>query len=154
MHFLERSQYLPISLEKAWDFFATPDNLSKITPENMSFEIVKKTSKGKIANNDIIDYKVKPMGNLPFKWKTLITKVEEPHCFVDKQLKGPYKIWEHTHTFTKAQNGVLMQDRVKYKLPLGIFGILFHPLVRKRLEFIFDYRYNKLNQLVENGTLS
>ncbi len=154
MYLLERSQYLPINLEKAWDFFATPDNLGQITPESMSFEIVKKTSTGKISTNDIIDYNVKPMGNFPLKWKTLITKVEEPYCFVDKQIKGPYKLWEHTHTFSKTQDGVLMQDKVKYKLPLGIFGKLFHPLVRKRLEYIFDYRYKKLNQLVKNGTLS
>lgn len=154
MHTLERSQFLPISLEKAWDFFATPNNLSRITPEDMSFEIVKKTSVGKIAENDIIDYKVKPIGNFTLKWKTLISKVEEPYSFVDTQIKGPYKVWEHKHTFTKTKDGVLMHDKVKYELPLGVFGKLIHPFVRKRLVEIFDYRYTKLTQLVKDGTLS
>jgi ligand-binding SRPBCC domain-containing protein len=153
MYLIERNQFLPINLEKAWGFFSNPDNLSKITPDSMSFQIVSSTSAGKIRNNDVIDYMLTPIAFLPLRWKTLISKVDEPNCFTDTQLKGPYKLWEHTHTFTETKGGVLMQDHVKYILPFGIIGKLFHPVVKKRLDYIFDYRYNKLNQLFNEGVL-
>ena len=35
-------QRIPISLEKAWDFFSSPGNLQKITPANLGFNIISK----------------------------------------------------------------------------------------------------------------
>ena len=39
MRVLEREQWLPISLDEAWDFFGSPRNLAKITPNDMGFVI-------------------------------------------------------------------------------------------------------------------
>ncbi len=39
MHKLKQEQFLPISLDQAWDFFATPRNLNEVTPDDMVFEI-------------------------------------------------------------------------------------------------------------------
>ncbi|MAI24249.1 MAG: hypothetical protein CL828_09340, partial [Crocinitomicaceae bacterium] len=33
MHRLESTQWLPITLQEAWDFFSVPGNLDRITPE-------------------------------------------------------------------------------------------------------------------------
>jgi len=73
--------------------------------------------------------------------------------FSDKQLKGPYKIWEHTHQFVEKGKGVLMKDEVKYVLPFGIIGRMIHSLmVRKKIERIFNYRKEILNKIFkENG---
>lgn len=154
MYQLIRSQHLPISIEKAWDFFSSPGNLRLITPDDMAFEIIARKGKGKMVENDLIDYKVRPVMNFPVKWRTLITNVQEPYCFVDKQVKGPYKFWEHTHNFTEMQGGVLMEDKINYQLPYGYLGKLLYPFVKKRLDHIFDYRTNKLNQLIKDGVLS
>jgi ligand-binding SRPBCC domain-containing protein len=32
-------QFISSSMEKAWDFFSNPQNLQKITPANMGFQI-------------------------------------------------------------------------------------------------------------------
>lgn len=37
---LVQEQFLPISIEKAWDFFATPKNLNEVTPKDMVFKIL------------------------------------------------------------------------------------------------------------------
>ena len=39
---LHQTQKLPISLEKAWDFFSDPKNLNSITPDSMRFETFEK----------------------------------------------------------------------------------------------------------------
>lgn len=146
MYTLERTQFLPTDLDTAWKFFSMPQNLSKITPREMNFRIVRSTVKDVIHEGDQIDYKVKPMLGISLHWKTLITHVDPPYIFTDKQVRGPYKIWEHTHTFTQIENGVIMNDKVIYQLPFGALGRIFHPIIRKRLELIFDYRQHQLNQ--------
>ncbi|MBL7701495.1 MAG: hypothetical protein JNM14_04555 [Ferruginibacter sp.] len=35
-------QKIPISLDKAWDFFSNPANLAHITPGNMGFKTISK----------------------------------------------------------------------------------------------------------------
>lgn len=96
----------------------------------------------------LIDYKVSPLFKIPIRWQTEIVKVDEPYSFTDRQLKGPYKLWEHTHRFFEKENGILMKDQVKYQLPCGIVGELTHSiLVRDKIENIFVYRKQILNQI-------
>jgi ligand-binding SRPBCC domain-containing protein len=74
---------------------------------------------------------------------------------VDRQLKGPYKTWEHTHRFIEKENGILMQDSVKYSLPFGMIGKLTHSaIVRDKIENIFAYRKQILNQLFNGKDLN
>jgi ligand-binding SRPBCC domain-containing protein len=62
--------------------------------------------------------------------------------FVDAQLRGPYALWVHTHTFeADGPNAVVISDDVRYALPFGPLGALAHAaFVRRDLERIFDYR--------------
>jgi ligand-binding SRPBCC domain-containing protein len=79
------------------------------------------------------------------KWMTEITHVQDNTLFVDEQRIGPYKLWHHQHRFQPVDNGVLMTDIVHYSLPFSFIGNLAHALfVRKKLEDIFDYRYEKI----------
>ncbi len=62
--------------------------------------------------------------------------------FVDIQVRGPYALWEHTHTFERdGEHAVLIGDRVRYALPLGPLGQIAHAaFVKRDLERVFDYR--------------
>jgi ligand-binding SRPBCC domain-containing protein len=138
---IHREQVLPITLLQAWNFFSNPHNLQKITPPDMGFKIVTPLLDKKIFSGMRITYSVRPLLSLPLKWETEIKDVEEPYLFVDTQLEGPYKTWEHKHIFEEVKDGVKMIDHVVYSLPMGILGEFAHQLfVRKRLEQIFDYR--------------
>lgn len=147
-HVIEREQFLPISLEEAWGFFATPRNLADITPPDMGFEIRQPFDERPMYTGQLIRYTVRPMARIPLQWVTRIDEVEPLRMFVDTQLKGPYKRWWHRHTFDAVPGGVLMRDRVEYELPLGPLGELAHVIfVRRRLEHIFAYRYKRLQEL-------
>jgi ligand-binding SRPBCC domain-containing protein len=67
---------------------------------------------------------------------------------LDEQRVGPYAIWHHQHHFKSVPGGVEMTDLVHYKVPLGILGDLANLLfVRSQLEGIFNYRWNKLEEV-------
>jgi ligand-binding SRPBCC domain-containing protein len=147
IYHLHREQYLNISQQEAWNFFSSANNLSKITPPEMSFKILSEIKDVTVYSGMEIDYIVKPLFGIPLRWKTLIDEVNEPEFFSDKQLKGPYKLWEHSHRFTITEKGLLMIDDVKYQLYFYILGELAHWLfVRKKVEQIFDFRFQALEK--------
>lgn len=142
------SQWLPINRKDAWNFFSSPKNLAIITPPEMDFKIISDITEDDIYEGMIIDYTVKPLLGIPVKWKTEINSVKKEKLFTDRQLKGPYKLWEHTHYFTEKDGGVLMTDEVNYILPFGFLGHIAHKLlVRKKIENIFNFRKETLNKL-------
>ena len=144
---IKTQQKLPISIEKAWDFFSNPKNLKKITPEEMSFEIISGAEKS-IYPGQIIQYNVSPIFGIKLRWVTEITHVIDNKYFVDEQRFGPYSLWHHKHFFKKIKGGILMEDVVDYKIPLGWMGQLAHFIfVKNRLKKIFKYRENKLLKL-------
>jgi ligand-binding SRPBCC domain-containing protein len=94
-----------------------------------------------------IEYRVRPLFNIPMGWTTEIKKVSAPFRFTDKQIKGPYALWEHTHTFEQVPGGVKMTDEVDYALPFGWLGIFAHALiVKNKLKDIFNFREQTLTK--------
>lgn len=143
---IKQTQFLPINQAMAWQFFSSPANLEKITPEHMGFSIIYKTGSDKMYAGQIIRYKVKILPWLPsIHWMTEITHVQEPFYFVDEQRFGPYTLWHHQHNFKEVPGGIEMTDEVNYALPLGLLGRFAHTLfVRGELSRIFNYRFQWL----------
>ncbi len=148
MYELKKIQHIPISIENAWDFFSRPDNLAKITPSYMNFDILARSDAGEMYPGMVISYRVSPMFNISVKWATEITQVKEYRYFIDNQIKGPYKIWHHEHHFKKVDGGIEMKDILFYEVSYGILGRLLHKfLIKKRVEEIFSYRAAKIKEL-------
>jgi len=128
-----------LPIREVFAFFERPENLARITPPQLGFEILTPSPVEMRAGTQI-DYKIRVAG-IPLRWTTLITHYNPPHEFVDEQLKGPYSFWRHTHTFREIDAGTLLIDDIEYSLPLGVLGQLVHALkVRQDLEKIFSYR--------------
>lgn len=144
---LHKKQNLPITIETAWDFLSDPKNLKIITPDYMGFNILSGADRPMFAGQ-IIQYIVTPVAGIKTKWVTEITHVSDKHYFVDEQRFGPYALWHHKHFINAIEGGVEMEDIIDYKVPLGLIGRLFHPiLVKPKLEEIFNYRTQKLEEL-------
>ena len=144
---LSRTQKIPLSLEDAWSYFSSPKNLQEITPDDLKFKILTDISEDKMYSGQIINYIVTPLLNIPMRWTTEIKHVEEGVYFVDEQRFGPYALWHHKHFFKAVDGGVEIMDIVDYALPLGPLGRFAHWLfVRRQLESIFSYRFQKLEQ--------
>lgn len=136
---LESEQFLPLKRDQIFEFFSEAKNLELLTPDTLSFQI-KKVSTPQIEKGTLIDYKLHVHG-IPMGWRTLIDEWSPNSKFVDLQLKGPYKLWRHTHEFLDFAGGTLMRDRVQFRLPAGYLGWLFAGFyVKSDVKKIFDYR--------------
>ena len=150
LYTLDSTQLIQKPVEEVFNFFSKPENLSVITPSKLAFKILTPTPI-EMGDGRIIDYKIYLLG-IPIHWKTLITDFDPPHMFVDQQIKGPYTMWHHTHTFHKVEDGVEIRDRVVYSIPFGFIGqILNYLWIRKDLENIFKHRKKVINKLFENN---
>ena len=135
-------QKIPITLTEAWVFFSKPDNLKKITPSELGFNIISKHHGETMYAGQIIEYKISPVMGIPLYWMTEITHVEKGNYFIDEQRYGPYSLWHHQHHFKEIENGVEMTDIIHYKLPLYFLGDIANALfVKAQLRKIFDHRF-------------
>ena len=151
LHRLECSQLLPLPVDEAFNFFADAHNLERITPPWLHFRIVTPPPVT-MGQGTLIDYKLRLRG-LPLRWQSEIVEWRPGRGFVDRQIRGPYSHWEHTHTFEQQENGTLMRDLVLYRLPLGPLGALANrAVVKSDLRRIFDYRQDAIvRQLNRNA---
>lgn len=150
-HQFYREQQLNCDIKTAWKFFSSANNLSEITPKDMKFVVLTTFENDEIYEGMIIDYFVSPLFGIKMKWQTEIIHVDFQKSFTDFQKKGPYKLWHHFHEFIENENGVLMKDTVDYELPFGFLGEIAHGIiVKKKLEDIFNYRYQVLEKYFNN----
>lgn len=141
-------QWVPATLEEAWAFFSRPENLNRITPEDMDFEILSDISGMQMYPGMIVRYKVRPVFNIPMNWVTEITHVQDRKYFIDEQRFGPYALWHHQHHFQEKDGGVLMTDILHYAIPFGPLGKIANALlVDKRVEEIFRYREKVISDI-------
>ena len=146
MYVLEREVSLPVPRARVFPFFADARNLERLTPPSLRFEIL---TPGEIQMGPgaIIDYRLRVSG-LPVRWRSVIEIWDPPFRFVDVQVRGPYALWRHVHTFDETPEGTLMRDRVEYALPFGPIGALAHRLiVARQLEAIFSFRGRVVREL-------
>jgi ligand-binding SRPBCC domain-containing protein len=139
VHVLERQQVLPADRERVFAFFSDALNLEAITPPWLGFRVL---TPGPIemGPGTLIEYRLRLHG-LRVDWLTEVEIWEPGRRFVDTQVRGPYRLWRHTHFFEDHPDGTLVSDSVSYEIPLGPLGELAHVLfVRRDLERIFDFR--------------
>lgn len=147
---LRRQQVISRPVREVFKFFQSPENLEKITPTSVGFNILT-PGPIKMQTGTVLDYTIRLLG-FPVRWTTLISEYDPPYRFVDIALHGPYSFWHHTHTFEESEQGTLMTDEVRYALPFGLLGRIVHSLwVKRRLDHIFDYRARIMGQLLEDS---
>lgn len=138
----ESQLWLPQPLEEVFAFFSDAANLDGITPPWLHFRTITPRPV-EMHLGAVIDHRLRIHG-FPVRWRSEITAWEPPVRFVDEQVRGPYRLWIHEHTFTECDGGTLVCDRVQYAVP---FDWLVHALlVRGDVERIFRYRSDMLRR--------
>jgi ligand-binding SRPBCC domain-containing protein len=148
-HLLQREQRLPGRPEEVFPFFAAARNLEAITPPWLGFRVVTPEPIA-MGVGTRIAYRLRLHG-VPLRWLTRIETWQPGVRFVDAQLRGPYRLWHHTHEFSRDPfdpGMTRMRDTVRWALPLGVVGALALPLVRRDLDRIFDFRAARVAQLL------
>ena len=141
-------QWLPHPRQEIFKFFGDARNLEIITPPWIKFQVLT-PEPIQMRPGTLIDYRISVHG-LPIRWRTEITEWNPPNNFVDTQLRGPYRLWHHTHSFVERDGGRLCLDDVRY-CPIG--GALINRLfVRRDVERIFQYRQKRLDEMFGGTT--
>ncbi len=147
MYNYNQTQKLNMKLEELFEFFQKPENLERVSPSWVNFNIKSKLPLV-MKEGAEFEYTIKLLG-IPMNWKTRIIEYSPPEIFIDEQVKGPYKKWIHTHKFKQANGFVLMEDNVDYDLYGGVLkGIIHQLFVKKSVEKIFEYRREAIEKVI------
>jgi ligand-binding SRPBCC domain-containing protein len=136
---LHSRQLIAQPLEKVFPFFSSADNLDRITPPWLKFEIL--NPQVEMKRGARIDYKLRLHG-IPIRWQSEICDWNPPFRFVDVQRRGPYSLWVHEHRFRSTREGTVVEDTIWYAVPGG--RLVRRMFVDRDLERIFTYRRTSL----------
>jgi ligand-binding SRPBCC domain-containing protein len=140
---LKSEQWIAKPIEEVFAFFSEPRNLQAITPPWLDFEILNPDGIV-MAEGTHIDYRLRLHG-IPLRWRTRIAAWQPPVRFVDEQIRGPYRLWVHEHTFEPHEGGTKVRDRVEYAVAGG--ALIRRIFVAGDIERIFAYRRNALARI-------
>lgn len=141
---LTRQQRFARPLPEVFAFFAEARNLEAITPPWLRFSVLTPAPLT-MAAGTLIDYRLCWRG-LPLRWRTEISEWQPPLCFIDRQLRGPYRLWVHEHRFLADGDTTLVMDQVRYAVPGG--ALVNRLVVDRDVTAIFHYRAARLAELL------
>ena len=139
-------QWLPLPRETVFAFFSDAFNLERITPDLLRFRVLTPAPID-MRPGALIDYRLSLRG-LPMRWRSEITEWDPPNRFADRQRRGPYREWHHTHLFEDRDAGTFVHDIVRYRLigpdlvTRAINALLVEPDTRR----IFTFRHAALER--------
>ncbi len=137
-HHLENSVELPASVESAFDWHERPGAFDRLKPP---WETIHVTSrKGTIRDGDRLAFRIQGLVNQD--WEARHEGYIKHVQFQDRQEKGPFASWIHTHKFEPlGESRCRLTDDVTYELPMGQLGEIFGAgLVKSKLSAMFNYR--------------
>ncbi len=142
LHEFSSELWLPRTPEEIFPFFADAANLDALTPSWLHFQILTPRPI-EMGEGTLIDYRLRVRG-LPLRWRTRINRWEPPIRFVDEQVRGPYRLWVHEHSFESRDAGTAIRDHVRYAVPFD--WVLHRWFVGPDIERIFQFRGEALRR--------
>ena len=145
----EKSVIINCSLNKLFEFHTDLDNLSLLSKfKGMKVKLLQANLP--VAKGSEIILKITNYGIISTEWQLLVTEFHPLNGFVDVMTKGPFQSWKHIHKFEEIGNSSKLTDIIKYEMPFGFAGKLFHKLFfKKMMNELFEYRHNLTKKLLE-----
>ena len=164
----EAEQWIAAPRPRVFAFFADPRNLPRIMPPKQGATLVQLNLVPPLFPADAtqpdgermagvgteIVFKFRAIPHLPMheKWTALITEFSLNEYFRDTQKQGPFRRWQHTHSFEAktidGRDGTLVRDVVEYEVGFGVIGrMLERFLFQHMLHTTFEYRKQAVERI-------
>ena len=136
----ELSSVLSATPEQVYRWHCQEGALERLTPPWQKVEVEGRLSGIRPGSRVYLRLGVGP---LRVSWVAEHTAVDPDKGFVDCQVEGPFRKWEHQHLFEAADGGsCVLRDRIEYALPFGVLGrFLGQGYVQRSLERTFNFRH-------------
>jgi ligand-binding SRPBCC domain-containing protein len=133
----ERRFLVDASRDKVLEFHLRPAGLAILTPPPAIVRIHK--SPNVLREGDVLVFTLW-LGPVPVYWESVFPEVSNSG-FVDTQGKGPFRAWEHRHTFVEiSDNATEVIDVVEASLPLHPWKAIVAMVMWASLPLLFAYR--------------
>jgi ligand-binding SRPBCC domain-containing protein len=160
-------QWVPVPLDRVFDFFSDPANLPRLMPPELA-AVIERIERfppsgagqrgGAPAPAGVgtqITLSVRLLPPLPMRtaWVARIVEFEPGRHFTDVQVRGPFRRWRHRHAFEPARRadvaGSIVRDEIEYEVGFGALGTAVSRwFVADRLRRTFEERQRRLEDLL------
>jgi len=136
-------------INHVFDLARNIDIHTQSTAKSNETAIAGRTS-GLINKGETVTWRGKHFG-IYLTHKSLIPEMDFPNYFIDEMIEGRFKKFKHTHTFSEKNGKTVMNDKIEYENPFGIFGEIFdHLLLKNHLTKFIQERNNFIKKTAEN----
>ena len=157
-------QWIPLPLERVFDFFGNPENLPRIMPPWMQVRVDRSVlvqppdaprDKKFAGTGSVVTVSFRPFPLLPFRVQSeaKIVSFTMNHFFEDAHSDPLFKSWHHRHEFAAQDRtgvaGTIARDVITYELRFGplspVVNLLF---VAPQMRRTFEYRQQVVERLL------
>lgn len=141
-NFVRRSP-MPVSAAEAFAWHARPAAFQRFQPPWEDVRVER--ADGAFGDGQRVHMTIGLFGPLRASWVAELFDVVPDQQFRDRQVRGPFAAWTHTHTFEPAgPDASVLEDRVEYRAPFGWIGRVTDATLgisARRLAAMFAYRH-------------
>lgn len=144
---------IPFAPSTVYGFFCTPREMLKLAPSGVT--VVVESAPDKAVEGSEVWVSVRAMG-FSQKARVLVTEAVPYERLSDRQLEGPFKMWEQTHTFTAdAGGGTRVERTVAFQPPGGMLGMFItEARILEGLETLTRFQFAEVRRLLaETGAV-
>lgn len=138
--------FIDAAPREVFDFCLRAENVIEILPERME---LRRGSDSTGKPGGVYEYRYWVKGALPLRVVSTITHFDRPGEFVDLQLRGFFRYWEHRHVCRSADGGTSYEDSVEFASRFG--GLIDRSLVKQDVKAMFEFRHARMKEILESG---
>lgn len=128
----ECRNHVPLTPTEAFDLARDVDVHLATMAASGERAVAGRTS-GRLEPGDEVTWRARHLG-MHWEMRVRIATFDQPDCFVDEQVSGPFRWFRHEHRFEAAGDATtVVVDRVSFAAPYGPVSRLVEPLLARYL---------------------
>ena len=150
MPVIEISTFIKAPIEIVFDLSRSID-LHKVSTKHTNEQAIDGVTSGLINVNQSVTWQANHLYKKR-KFTSVISSMTTPVHFCDEMIEGDFVSFKHDHYFIEKDEGIILNDIIKFKTPYKIIGIIFNSLFLTRyLKSLIIKRNECIKLYAESG---